>query len=56
MSGTDDLVVAYIEVLHRHRKLVAAAYHEGQLEESGEAATPRGIQDADSRVTVARMA
>jgi hypothetical protein len=45
VSGTDDLVVAYIEVLHRNRKLVAAAYHEGQIEASAEVATPRGIQD-----------
>jgi hypothetical protein len=45
VSRTDDLVVAYIEVLHRHRKLVAAAYHEGWIEESAELATPRGIQE-----------
>jgi hypothetical protein len=45
VSRTDDLVIAYIEVLHRHRGLVAAAYHQGWLGASGEPATPRGIQD-----------
>lgn len=45
MSRTDDLVVAYIEVLHRHRAMVAAAYHQGWIDAGGESATPRGIQD-----------
>jgi hypothetical protein len=45
VSRTDDLVIAYIEVLHRHRELVAAAYHGAWIDASSEPATPRGIQD-----------
>ena len=45
MSRTDDLVVAYLEALHRHRGLVAAAYHLGRIEATDEAASPRGLQE-----------
>jgi hypothetical protein len=45
VSRTDDLVVAYIEVLHRHRAMVAAAYHQGWIDAGCEAVTPRGIQE-----------
>lgn len=45
MSRTGDLVVAYLEVLHRHRAMVAAAYHQGRIDAGGEPATPRGIQE-----------
>lgn len=45
MSRTDDLVIAYIEALHRHRGIVAAAYHQGRVEATDEAASPRGLQE-----------
>ena len=45
MRRSDDLVMAYIELLHRHRALVAAAYHQGALDAGDEVATSRGIQD-----------
>lgn len=45
MSRTDDLVIAYIETLHRHRAIVAAAYHQGRIEDGDESATPRGLQE-----------
>lgn len=45
MKRSDDLVIAYIELLHRHRTLIAAAYHQGALDTGDEVATPRGIQD-----------
>ena len=45
MSRPDDLVVGYLETLHRHRAMVAAAYHQGWIDAGGEPATPRGIQD-----------
>lgn len=45
MNRTDDLVVAYIEVLHRHRSMVAAAYHQGWIDAAGEGITPRGIHE-----------
>lgn len=44
MKRSDDLVVAYIELLHRHRKLIASAYHQGALDSGDEVATARGIQ------------
>ncbi len=45
MSRTDDLVIAYLEALHRHRALVAGAYHQGRIEGADETATPRGLQE-----------
>lgn len=45
MSRTDDLVIAYLETLHRHRALIAAAYHQGRVQPGTEPATPRGIQE-----------
>lgn len=45
MSGSGDLVIAYLELLHRHRNLIAAAYHQGAIDAADEVATPRGIQD-----------
>lgn len=45
MSRTDDLVIAYIEALHRHRAIVAAAYHQGRVEVTDEAASARGLQE-----------
>lgn len=52
MSRTDDLVIAYIEILHRHRAMVAAAYHQGWIDAGDESATPRGIQDLRAHRTL----
>ncbi len=56
MSRTDDLVIAYIEVLHRHRELVAAAYHGAWIDASSEPATPRGIQELRRHRTLVPLA
>lgn len=45
MSRTDDLVIAYLETLHRQRAIVAAAYHQGRIEGADETATSRGIHE-----------
>ena len=45
MSRSDDLVIAYLELLHRHRVQLAAAYHQGSVEAQGDAASARGIHE-----------
>jgi hypothetical protein len=45
VKRSDDLVIAYIELLHWHRALIATAYHRGALNAADEVATPRGVQD-----------
>ncbi|WP_295452629.1 hypothetical protein [uncultured Thiodictyon sp.] len=45
MTRTDDLVIAYLETLYRHRAVVAAAYHQGQIESTDEATSARGLQE-----------
>ena len=45
MTRTDDLVIAYLETLHRHRALVAAAYHQGRIDAGDDPAARRGIPD-----------
>ena len=45
VSRTDDLVIAYLETLHRHRAIIAAAYHQGRIEDGDACATARGLQE-----------
>ncbi len=45
MNRSDDLVIAYLETLHRQRAIVAAAYHQGRIDGADEPATPRGLQE-----------
>lgn len=45
MKPSHDLVIAYIEMLHRHRTLIAAVYHQGSVDAGSEVAMPRGIQE-----------
>lgn len=56
MRRTDDLVIAYIEVLHLYRELVAAAYHGGWIDASSEPGFPRGIQDLHRQRTLVPLA
>lgn len=55
MSPTADLVIAYIEVLHRHRKLVADAYHNGSVKLSNDTGTRNGIQQLRNQRTLAPL-
>ena len=52
MSQTSDLVVAYLETLHRQRELVAAAYHRGSVTRSDGFGTARGIYELHQHRTL----
>lgn len=52
MSQSQDLVIAYLELLHKHRELIAAAYHTGSVTRSDEARTVRGIGELQQRRTL----
>ncbi|MBK1654925.1 hypothetical protein [Allochromatium vinosum] len=45
MSEPSDLVIAYLERLYRHRALIAAAYHQGEIEADDETVQPRGLKE-----------
>lgn len=45
LAKNTDLVIAYIDLLHRHKFLVAEAYHQGRVTADEERRTERGIQD-----------
>lgn len=47
-----DLVIAYLETLHRQRELVAAAYHRGNVTRSDGLGTARGIYELHQHRTL----
>lgn len=52
MSQASDLVVAYLDTLHRQRELVAAAYHRGSVARSDGLGTARGIYELHQHRTL----
>jgi len=52
VTRTSDLVVAYLELLHRQRAIVAAAYHKGSVERSDEVARRRGLHELHQHRTL----
>ena len=54
MSEDPDLVVDYLEILHRHRRLVAEAYHRGSIDE--DALGARALRDLRGQRTLVPIA
>ncbi len=53
--NSPDLVVAYLDLLYRHRELIAATYHQGRISESDGMAKPRGIQELRAQRTLVSL-
>jgi hypothetical protein len=55
MSRAEDLVIAYLDLLHRHKKSVARAYHSGSLI-ADEEVSARAINDLRNQLTLVPLA